>query len=275
MRVALAVLAMVIGASVPAVIAAAARWDRTTAAQLASLANAKGPVAPCSARELNELPPPVSRFIQSALTAGQPCITSISLTQTAEMLMNGSWRPLEATQQYTVSPPGFVWDARIQMAPLMPVLVRDQYVAGRGALRASMLGVYTVADQAAGRELNAGELQRFLGETVWFPTALLPSPSLKWEPRDDRSAVASLTDGSTTVSLIFEFEDARITAIRGFRYKEDNGSYSLRPWLIRCSEHAVRDHMTIPLHCEVSWIEGDQPVPYWRGRITGVSYGYD
>jgi len=142
-------------------------------------------------------------------------------------------------------------------------------------LRASLLGVYPLADQTASPELNAGELQRFLGETVWFPTALLPSSSLKWTPRDDRSAVASLTDGGTTVSLTFEFDEGRITAIRGLRYKQDNGSYSLRPWLIQCNEHAQRYHMTIPLHCEVSWIEGNEPVPYWRGRITGVSYGYN
>ena len=110
---------------------------------------------------------------------------------------------------------------------------------------------------------------------MWFPTALLPSSSLKWEPRDDRSAVASLTDGGTTVSLIFEFDEGRIISMRGQRYKESHGNYSLQPWLIHCSEHAQRYHMTIPLQCEVSWIEGDQPIPYWRGRITGVSYGYN
>lgn len=275
MRVALAIVAMVIGAAVAAVVAGSSRWERATAAELASLAAATAPVEPCSAHELNELPPPVSRFIQAALTGGQPCVSSVTVTQTAEMFMNGSWRPLEATQHYTVSPPGFVWDARMKMAPLMPVLVRDEYIGGRGALRASVLGVYTVADQSAGPELNAGELQRFLGEAVWFPTALLPSSSLRWEPRDDRSAVASLTDRGTTVSLIFEFDEGRITTVHGSRYKEDHGHYSMQPWLINCSEHAQRYRMTIPLQCEVSWVEGGQPVPYWRGRITGVSYGYN
>jgi hypothetical protein len=275
MRAVPAIAAVVIGAAAAAVIAGSSRWDRATAGQLAAMAAAATAVEPCSTEGLRTLPPPVFRFIQSALPGGRPCVSSITLTQDAEMFMNGSWRPLEATQHYTVSPPGFVWDARIQMAPLMPVRVRDEYVCGRGALRASVLGVYTVADQAASPELNAGELQRFLGEAVWFPSALLPTASLTWQPRDDRSAVASLHDGNTTVSLIFEFDGGRITTIRGTRYKEDHGSYSLQPWLIRCSEHAQRYQMTIPLQCEVSWVEGGEPVPYWRGRITGVSYGYN
>ena len=275
MRVALAIAAMVIGVAVGAVISGSSKWDRATADELATMAAAATPLEPCSGADLNALPAPVSRFIQSALAAGRPCASSVTITQNAEMFLNGSWRPLEATQHYSVSPPGFVWDARIDAAPLMRVLVRDQYISGRGALRASLLGVYPLADQRASPELNAGELQRFLGETVWFPTALLPSSSLKWTSRDDRSAVASLTDHGTTVSLTFEFDEARITAIRGFRYKEDGGRYALQPWLIRCRDHAERDHVLIPLQCEVSWIAGDQSMPYWRGRITSVSYGYN
>jgi len=191
------------------------------------------------------------------------------------MFMNGSWRPLTATQHYTVSPPGFVWDARVNLAPMLPVLVRDQYVAGHGRLQASALGLFLVADQSSSRELDAGELQRFLGEAVWFPTALLPSALLTWSPVDEHSATATLEDNGTTAALTFEFDEARITAIRGSRYQENHGQYTLQPWLIACREHAPHEGSMIPRRCEVSWIVGGQPVPYWRGRIASVSYRYE
>jgi hypothetical protein len=275
MRALLALIALLIGAVVAAAIVGSSKWHRATVAQVAALTAATTAVEPCSSAALETLPAPVARFIAVTLAGGRPCVSSVTITQDAEMFLNGSWRPLEATQHFTVSPAGFVWDARSEFAPLMPVLVRDQYVSGRGALRASVLGLYAVADQRDSAELSAGELQRFLAESVWFPTALLPTSSLTWAPRDERSAVATLTDHGTTVSLIFEFDDGRITAIRGLRYKEDHGRYTLQPWLIRCREHVERDHMIIPLQCEVNWIDREVVVPYWRGRITSVSYRYN
>jgi len=50
---------------------------------------------------------------------------------------------------------------------------------------------------------------------------------------------------------------------------------ALQPWQIHCAEHAERDGMTIPLWCEVAWVNGGKAEPYWRGRITSMTYHYD
>ena len=117
-------------------------------------------------------------------------------------------------------------------------------------MTASVLGVYTLVDQHAIPELNSGALQRFLGEAVWFPTALLPSDGVTWSPRDDRSAVATLRDSGTEVSMVFEVDpDGLVLSIHGDRFKESGGSYSLQPWQVRCDEYRDRDGMLIPLSC--------------------------
>lgn len=88
--------------------------------------------------------------------------------------------------------------------------------------------------------------------------------------------MVTLRDGATTVSLVFEFNaDGFVTSIQGDRFKENNGNYTLQPWRIQCDEYRDRDGMVIPLHCEVAWITGGRPEPYWRGRITSITYRYN
>jgi hypothetical protein len=225
---------------------------------------------------LDDVPAPVARYLRKAITNAHPLVRSAIATQDAEFFINGGWRPLHATQHFSMTPPGFVWDARIEMAPLMPAYVRDEYVKGRAKMQASMYGVYPIVNQLDRPELNAGALQRFLGESIWFPTALLPSSTLHWTARDDRSATVTLADGASTVTLLFEFNAADMpAAISGDRYKEDNGRYAIHRWQITCGEPIIADGLTIPARCEVAWIVNGASQPYWRGRITSINYQYD
>jgi uncharacterized protein DUF6920 len=222
---------------------------------------------------LETVPPPVARFLSRSLKEGQPLIDTVHVEQTGEFRVGESWQPFRATQRFTVEPAGFVWDARILMMPLLPVLVRDSYVAGLGAMRGAIGGVYPLVNQSERRELDAGALQRFLAEAVWFPTALLPRDKLKWDPIDGRRARATLTDRHTTVSLEFRFSDAdEVTEIFApDRYAENHGRYEPKPWIVRCSAYETHAGMRIPVQCEVAWIEAAGPVPYWRGRVTSMT----
>lgn len=276
MKVVLSIVALVIGFAVAAALAGSSSWNRVTRAEIAMLKPASPDPGLFDAASVSELPAPVARYLRTAITDGHPIVRGAIATQAAEFFINGGWHPLTATQHFSVSPPGFVWDARIEMAPLMPVRVRDGYVRGGAMMQASMYGVYPLANQVDNPKLNAGALQRFLGESIWFPTALLPSSTVTWTARDDHSATASLTDGPTVVTLLFEFGDNGMpVAISGDRYKEDQGQYSIQRWLITCGESTIKDGMTIPLRCEVAWMVNGVRQPYWRGRISSIEYRYD
>jgi hypothetical protein len=274
MRIALSLTATIIAAAVAAVIAGAAAWQRATDAAVADLLPGAGGVY--SSDSLDTLPAPAARYFRRVLRDGQPLVRSTIVGTDAEFFINGAWRPLRATQHFTAAPPQFAWDARIEMMPLVDVRVRDSYIRQQGGMRASLLGLYTLTDQAGTPELNQGALQRFLGEAVWFPTALLPSETVTWTARDDRSARVSIRDGVAEVGLVFEFEPTGVvTIMHADRYKEDNGRYSLQPWTIACDEYEEQEGMLIPLHCEVAWIKDGRAESYWRGRITSVSYRYN
>ena len=164
MRIVLSIGAMMMAAIVAAVIGGNVSWRRGTANKVDRLASTiADPSRIHGFAFQDQLPAPVARYFRRALKGIQHSVRSAIATQQAEFFINGGWRPLTATQYFTAAPPGFVWDARVEMAPLMTAQVRDAYVSGRGSLQASMYGLYPIVDLEGAPELNSGALQRFLG----------------------------------------------------------------------------------------------------------------
>jgi hypothetical protein len=254
------------------------RWQRTSDG-VADRLREQGSRASAafSHRDLNGLPAPVARYFRQTLREGQPLIRIAEIHQEGEFRVGtdeSSWRPFRATHVAVAEPPGFMWDARIVMAPLLSVRVRDAYVGGRGSMHGEILAVYTLIDEKDQPELDSGALQRYLAEAVWFPTALLPSQGVSWEAIDDYAARATLTDSRTTVSLEFRFNDAGeiIGSYATSRFREVNGSYVPTPWGGRYGRYEERQGMRIPLEGEVEWHLPDRTLPYWRGRIVEARY---
>jgi hypothetical protein len=220
------------------------------------------------------LPDPVVRYFRHALPEGQRYIRLARIEQEGEFFLNDGWHSFHATQIFSGRPAGFMWDARISMGPLMPVFVRDSYAAGVAGMRASMLALYPLVHQSGAPELNAGALSRYLAEAVWFPTALLPHRGLTWAPVDAHSATATLTDGTTSVSLRFTFnaDGDIVEAYAPDRFRELNGTYVPTPWRVRALAHDQQHGIRIMSSAEVEWLLPEGPLTYWRGRITGVEY---
>ena len=63
------------------------------------------------------------------------------------------WKAFTATQTFVPGAPGFVWDARIAMAPGVPVFVRDAFVDGRAAMTGTVLSLIPVVNARAWRWL--------------------------------------------------------------------------------------------------------------------------
>ncbi len=98
--------------------------------------------------EVVGLPAPVRAYFEEVLTDGQHLVRNVRLRQRGELRLGGvdaPWRPLTATQHFTTRPPGFVWDATIDVFPYLPARVVDLYEQGEGMLRARLFGVVPVA----------------------------------------------------------------------------------------------------------------------------------
>jgi len=272
-----ALLVVVAGASVYG----SSRWTKGTRALRARLEAARIPITPLTydEKEIENLPPPVRRYFRAVLKNGQAIVSAARLTHEGQFNMGekqASWSRFTSSQVSVMRRPGFDWDARIAVVPGLNVFVHDAYVAGEGILHAELLGLVTLADMRATPDVAQGELMRFLAEAAWYPTALLPSQGIHWEPIDGVSATATLADGATTVSLVFRFDEkGLISGVRAAaRTRTVNGALVATPWQGRFWNYELRDGMRVPLEGEVAWELPEGSWPYWRGRVTGITYDF-
>jgi hypothetical protein len=123
-------------------------------------------------------------------------------------------------------------------------------------------------------ELNSGALHRYLAESVWYPTALLPGPALQWSPVSDTKALARLTDSGLTVSLEFWFnEPGEITGVYSpGRWGRFDGGYQQIPWEGHFRNYRERDGMLTPAEGEVGWCSMGQWQCVWKGRVVEADY---
>lgn len=254
------------------------RWQMDTDKLRTGLTNGRRTIQPriYDSKELEGLPEPVQRFFKTVLKDGQAIVAAIRLSQQGQFNMSETedkWSPFTATQLVVTQRLGFDWDARIQMALGLNAFVHDTYLLGEGNLHASLLGLATVADVHGTPEADQGELMRFFAEAAWYPTALLPSQGVRWEAIDDTSARATLTEGATTVSLVFQFNaEGTIATFRAeARYRD---KLTAMPWGGRFWDYAVRDGMLIPLEGEVGWEYPEGIRLYFKGKTTEISYEF-
>ena len=275
MQSALTVLALLLAAPAVAVAVAGWRWRRTSdrwAARL-ELRPADDIV---SFAALDGLPPPVSRYLRTALREGQPCHRAVELRQEGQFLVKApdGWRPFTASHRLTTDPPAFLWDASISMGPGLAMRVRDRFLDGQGAMHAALLGLIPVVHVEGTPEIAAGALHRWLAEGPWCPTALLPRPGLTWTAIDGTSARATVSSGATTVSADFHFgPDGLVTRVYvPDRMRDVRGTGVATPWEGRFHGYTEMSGMRIPAGGDVGWVIDGTWQPYFRGSIAGATY---
>ncbi|MFC7250379.1 DUF6544 family protein [Halomicroarcula sp. GCM10025324] len=223
--------------------------------------------------ELAGLPDPVANYFETVLQPGLAYATSVSLHQTGTFRLGDAgspWRSLEATQHYTTRPPGFVWDATIDVAPLIRARVLDAYVDGDGILDARVLSAIRVANAGPSPEMDTGELLRYLAEAVWFPTALLPSNGVEWRAVSATAASATIEHRGNTASVVFHFDDGVVDRVTAERFRQAAGDDA--PWTGTFENYQNRNGRLIPTRAAVEWTLPDGALPYWRATIDDVEH---
>ena len=257
------------------------RWQEVTRVLVARLDAAEIPYTTVryDAREIADLPAPVRRYFERVLTDGQPMVRSVDLELGGMFNMSldaPQWKPFTSTQRVVANRPGFVWNGRIAMFPGVPVRVHDAYVAGTGVLRPALFGLFSLGTVEGDGEIARGELMRWLAESVWYPTVLLPGQGVTWQPVDDMSALATLNDGPIMLTMLFRFsEDGLVSGIRvEARGGLVAGATVMMPWEGSFRDYRPVDGMMIPFHGEVAWITPQGKRPYFRGTVTRVAYQF-
>jgi hypothetical protein len=280
-RIVALLLALAASTYIGALVFGTTRHQARTRDLLARLDKAQQPPAIVTYQpsELDGLPAPVQRYFRFSLQPGQPIVTRVRVRHEGAFAMNldtDQWTPFTSDQHVVTNRPGFVWDARMPMAPGVSVSVIDAYVAGQGVLSPSVLGAFDITNMRGGGEVARGELMRYFAEAAWYPTALLPSQGVHWRAIDDASAEATLTDGNIVLTMRFAFTaDGAIESVRAEARGFTKGdAIEMHPWEGHWSNYQERGGMRVPLTGEVAWLMPDGRKPYWRGTITDIAYTF-
>jgi len=260
-----------------------ARWNMVTQTLLGQLeATRRRPTTGrYDAAELEGLPAPVQRYFRAVLRDGQAIVMGANMRHTGTFNLSALgnrdwWIPFSSKQQVLTNRPGFVWSARMALAPGIAVLVHDAYASGAGTLHPSILGLFSLATQHGSGEIARGELMRYMVEAAWYPTALLPSQGTEWVAIDDASAAATMVDGGISMSMRFTFDaGGLIESVRAdARGALICGKLVMMPWEGSLSNYQERAGMLVPLTGEAAWLTPGGRKPYWRGVIVATTYEF-
>ncbi len=219
-----------------------------------------------SYEQLEGLPEPVQRYFKHILKDGQPYISYARIKHKGQFKagLDKGWMNISGEQYATTQKPGFIWKGTTAM-----FVARDLYISNQGRLVVSLLSLFNVVN-AKGAQYDQGELLRWLGESVLYPTNLLPAERLVWSSIDSNSA--KLTYNYNEPSLFFKvtFSDrGEITELETERYMDEA---NLETWVIKATDYKPFSGMLIPTAFDVKWRLEKGDFSYAKFYITEVEY---
>ena len=243
----------------------AARQLRRDVRQLFA-ATSKSPASTYHETQLAGLPAPVQRYFRHVLTEGQLYLRGLRLRHGGQFKtdLKKDWIAIKGEQYFTADPPGFIWQGTTSQ-----FVARDEFVAGRGRLDVRLLGAVPIAG-GTGPAYDDGELLRWLVESTWLPTALLPSERIAWTALDDHSARLTLTHRGHSVSCLARFNERDELAECEASRQVDAATQ--RPWRCRFEQYRRWHGVRIPTVGEASYFVDGQRQPYARFVVRELEY---
>jgi hypothetical protein len=216
--------------------------------------------------QLNNLPEPVQRYFKQVLKDGQPYIGYVRIKHTGQFKtgIDKGWTNIKGEQYATTEKPGFIWKGTTAM-----FVARDMYLSDKGRLIVSLLSLYPIV-YAQGEQYNQGELLRWLGESILYPTNFLPSERLQWQSIDANTAKLTFTYKELSLFFIFSFDNmGLISEMETKRYMDEK---NLETWVIKTKDYKEWHNVLIPTTFEVLWRLKKKDFSYAKFNIIEVEY---
>jgi len=216
--------------------------------------------------QLVGLPDPVQRYFNHILKEGQPYQSCARIKHLGQFKtgIDKDWINIKGEQYAITEKPGFIWKGTTSM-----FVARDMYIADKGRLVVSLLSLFNVVN-AKGEQYDQGELLRWLGESVMYPTNFLPSENLNWLPIDENSA--QLTFNYQGFSLFFKVTFNQVGEITELETKRYMHLENLERWVIKTTLYKRFSDVLIPTAFDVIWRLEYGDFSYAHFIITEVEY---
>lgn len=225
--------------------------------------------------KIAHLPPIIQKWLNTSGAMGKEMIHSVRLKQKGQIRgkpEQENWYAALAEQYFTTDSPAFIWKVNVDMMPLVFFTGRDKFSDGKGSMIIKILSLFNVVNISDNEKINQGTLQRYLGETIWFPTAAV-SPFITWEEIDSLSARATMNFKGTTGSALFYFnENGDCIKFSAMRFMNIENDSQPKEWIITLSNYEEFNGIKIPVKGEATWKLEDGDFTWYKLKIYDVEY---
>jgi hypothetical protein len=224
--------------------------------------------------EIIHLPAPVQKWLNVSGAVGKEKARTVALKQSFLMKLKPEqkkWKHAVAQQFFNAENPAFIWTVRLKMAPFVSVLGRDKFIDGKGEMQMTLNGLLNLGKETS-EKIDEGTLQRYLGETIWFPSGMA-NPHISWEELDAHSANATMNFKGTTGSGTFYFnKEGFFEKFIALRYMGNTPDAKRYEWVITAQKHAEFNGVIIPSKLKATWMLESGPWNWANLEITEIQY---
>ena len=204
--------------------------DAAAAASVATWSSVSGRPDVLRPEDVAHLPEPVRRYMESSGFVGAPKVAGFRAVSRGRIRASPDdpWMPFVAEQQNTLDPPSRLFHMRARKAGL-PVDVLHVYREGRATMRARVLSLVPVVDEA-GPEMDRAETVTLFNDLALMAPGGLAQAPVRWEAVGEGRVRGRFSAGSETVSalLLFDADGALVDFVSDDRFAAVDGE--LLPW---------------------------------------------
>jgi len=216
------------------------------------------------------LPESVGKWLLRSGCINNEIITSAKMSQIFQMKLNegqDKWETGFSEQVFSITEPAFIWSLRMKSNKIIPITGRDLFLDGKGSMLIKLFSIFPVVNIKNNHRIDQSTMQRYLGEMIWMPTAIL-SPYISWREIENNTSEATMTWNGISVKGVFFFdENGDIKRFEANRYKNiDDAMPTL--WIGEVLEIKEIKKRRIPTKVSITWKD---PNSTWTWAIIDIN----
>jgi len=212
------------------------------------------------------LPPVVQQYFLHVIKPGQPMIHCARLRHNGQFKpgLKKNWGSIKGEQYFSTIRPAYIWKGDTNLFS-----ARDFYIGGKGGLIVTILSLFNLVN-VKGKAFDSSELLRWLMESIWFPTNLLPKETMTWASIQPNKARLSFEHRGLSLYLDCTFNEAH--EIIEMETKRNMDETRVETWIGRQAAYKEMNGVRIPTDVEVLWRLPEGDLSYARFHVLQLQY---
>jgi len=230
---------------------------------------------PVSREDIESLPAPVQRYFDFVFTNGVTTANIVRVSAEGQFRrpQTEDFNLTTAEQVIAIGEPALMFSATTPIVPGIWARAYDFFAEGEMEMKAKVMSVLTVVDEAETPELNVISLRRWLLESALFPQALLPGGPVRWEPINENSARAIVEADGLRATMIAHFdEDGRMAFMAAEEDGDLSTSYHGSGEHVTRSDYREVDGVMVPHRFVISRASGGEIYPFFDAALTQIEF---